>query len=306
MEPGTWNSYSSPVRLSLAWPALLVLLTTPSAAQRAALPPALQTMVETERAFAARALVVGWKQAFLDYFSDDAVGFSQGRAGSARADIEASPDPPKGMQLIWEPRFGDVAASGELGFLTGPARRINPTRNNGRPVHSVYASIWKRERDGTFKVVMDVGITTPSPATFPAGVTRVAIPNRFTGDYDERTPPLAAADQVLNSALRSSPSRAYRDLLAPGARFHRPNQLPLVGERAILSRLGSQRPLAAADNRYAEAARSGDIGYTWGTYVMRAPTGQGTTDGERGFYVRVWMRERSGQWKVVLDVTQPQ
>jgi len=295
--------------------ALLVLLTSLLSAQRATLPQALQTMIETERAFAARALVSGWKQAFLEYFSDDAVGFTDGRAGSAKAQIEANPDPPKDLQLLWEPRYGDVAASGELGFLTGPARRINPARNKGLPVHSVYSSIWKRERDGTFKVVLDVGIPTPGPATFPPGVTRVGITNRFTGDYDERTPPLAAADQVLNSALRSSPSRAYRDRLAPGARLHRPNQMPLVGERAILSRLGSQRPLAAADNRYAEAARSGDIGYTWGTYATRAaprgngtasPAGRGAAGGERGFYVRVWMRERSGQWKVALDVTQPQ
>jgi ketosteroid isomerase-like protein len=284
----------------------LLLFTTVLSAQHGAVPPALQAMIETERTFAARALVVGWKQAFLEYFSDDAVGFEAGQAGSAKAQIDASPDPPKGLQVIWEPRFGDVAASGELGFLTGPVRRINPARDNGRAAHSVYASVWRRERDGSFRVVMDVGVPTPSAATFPQGVTRVALATRFSGDYDERTPPLAAADQVLNSALRSSPSRAYRDRLAPGARLHRSNQLPLVGERAILSRMGSQRPLAAADNRYAEAARSGDIGYTWGTYATRPAGARGTPPGERGFYARVWMRERSGQWKVVLDVTQPQ
>ena len=44
------------------------------------LPEALTQMVEAERAFAARALVVGWKQAFLEYFADDAVGFD-GRSG---------------------------------------------------------------------------------------------------------------------------------------------------------------------------------------------------------------------------------
>jgi ketosteroid isomerase-like protein len=297
--------------------ALLVLLTTLSSAQRPALPPAMQAMVDTERAFAARALIVGWKQAFLEHFSDEAVGFDNGEVGSARAQFAANPDPPKDLRVVWEPRLGDIASSGEFGFLTGPVRRINPARNNGRPVHSVYTSVWKRERDGVFRVVMDVGVPTPGPATFLAGVTRVALPNRFTGDYDERTPPLAAADQVLNSDLRSSPARAYRDRLAPGARFYRPNQMPIVGERAVLSRQASQRPLASADNRYAEAARSGDVGYTWGDYATRvaargragtgAPAaGRSSSDGERGFYVRVWMRERSGQWKVALDITQPQ
>jgi len=27
---------------------------------------------------------------------------------------------------------------------------------------------------------------------------------------------------------------------------------------------------------------------------------------QQGFYVRVWVRERNGQWKVALDILQPQ
>ena len=46
------------------------------------LPESLTQMIETERAFAARALVVGWKNAFLDYFSPAAVGFADGQPGS--------------------------------------------------------------------------------------------------------------------------------------------------------------------------------------------------------------------------------
>ena len=82
--------------------------------------------------------------------------------------------------MIWEPRFGDVAASGELGYLTGPVRNIRTSRDNGRPRHSNYASIWKRQRDGTFKVVLDVGVNTPGPVPFAAGFTRAPIGNRFT------------------------------------------------------------------------------------------------------------------------------
>jgi hypothetical protein len=27
---------------------------------------------------------------------------------------------------------------------------------------------------------------------------------------------------------------------------------------------------------------------------------------ENGFYVRVWVRERNGQWKLAMDILQPQ
>jgi ketosteroid isomerase-like protein len=277
------------------------------------LPEALTQMVETERAFAGRALVIGWKDAFLEYFAPGAVGFAEGHVGPARDQIAKNPDPPKDLQLIWEPRFGDVSANGEIGYLTGPVKNIRASRDGGKPRHSNYASIWKRQRDGSFKVVMDVGIQTPSAVPFPNGFTRAPHKNRFTGDYDETTPPLGAADEVLNSDLRTSQVRAYRPRLADGVRFHRQNTLPIVGQDAAVKWLASQRSFTSADSKYAEAARSGDLGYTWGTYTIAprrtvtAKPGTNTTQTlnvEVGFYCRVWVRERNGQWKVALDVLQ--
>lgn len=265
-----------------------------------ALPQSLEQMIEAERAFAARALVIGWKKAFLEFFSQAAVGFENGAVGSARDQLEKSPDPPPDLQLIWEPRYGDVAASGELGYLTGPVQNIRASRDNGRPRHSNYMSVWKRQRDGSFKVVMDVGIPTPGPVPFAPGFTRAPQANRFTGDYDETTPPLGTADGLLNAGIRSNQARAYRSQLAPSARLHRPNVMPIVGERAIAQWLAKQPALAAADTRYSEAARSGDLGYTWGNYATRG------AKPETGFYVRVWVRERNGQWKLAVDVLQPQ
>src|SRR5688500_9231078 len=289
------------------WAPVAILLvaawTAAAHAQRGGeLPQALTQMVEAERAFAARALVVGWKAAFLEYFAESAVGFDSGKVGLARDQVGANPDPPKDHRLIWEPRYGDVAASGELGYLTGPVRSILPSRDNGRPRHSTYTSIWKRERNGSFKVVMDVGVNTPSAVPFAAGFTRAVSANRFTGDYDDTTPPLSAADGVLNSALRTGQAAAYRGRLAPGARFNRQNILPIVGERNVTRWLASQPVYAMADSRYAEAARSGDLGYTWGAYAI-GPRQKPT---QQGFYVRIWERERKGQWKIAMDILQPQ
>ena len=281
-----------------------------AAQSREPLPEALTQMVETERKFAARALVVGWKQAFLEYFSYTGIGFAEGRPGNAREQVSKNPDPPKDLQLIWEPRYGDSAASGELGYLTGPVKNILPSRNKGQPRHSNYFSIWKREQDGSFKVVMDVGIQTPGPVPYAAGFTRAPHANRFTGDYDDTTPPLGTADGLLNSSLRSGQVRAYRSRLADGVRFHRESRLPIVGEAAVLQYLASQPSYSNVEARYAESARSGDLGYTWGTYsiaprrVTAGRSGTQTLNVEVGFYVRVWVRERNGQWKVAVDVLQ--
>jgi len=119
----------------------------------------LDDMVRTEQRFAARALVVGWKQAFLEYFADSASGFDGDQVVRATELFRKVPDPPKDLRLIWEPRYGDIASSGDLGYLTGPVRRSNPAANEGRPQHLIYASVWKHEANGSFRVVMDMGVS---------------------------------------------------------------------------------------------------------------------------------------------------
>ncbi|HEY4643203.1 MAG TPA: DUF4440 domain-containing protein, partial [Bacteroidota bacterium] len=50
------------------------------------------------------------------------------------------------------------------------------------------------------------------------------------------------------------------------------------------------------------AARSGDLGYSLGTYElsMDGPKGKPMTD--RGKYVTIWKKQADGTWKVALDM----
>jgi hypothetical protein len=79
--------------------------------------------------------------------------------------------------------------------------------------------------------------------------------------------------------------------------------MPVEGIPAIERWLATQPLWTAGESRYAEVARSRDMGYTYGTYAVAAA---GERKAERGFYARVWVRGRDGGWKVVLDVLQPQ
>jgi ketosteroid isomerase-like protein len=262
---------------------------------------ALAEMVRTEQRFAARALVIGWKPAFLEYFADTAIGFDGERIANAKDQLRTQPDPPKGSQLLWEPRYGDIAASGELGYLTGPVRSINPARDSGRPRPLLYASIWKRQADGTFKVALDMGIAVPMPAAFAAGFTRAPHGDVYGGTSTgaAATRSLRDTDAALTNAARGGQADAYRGHLADGARLHRSAVMPVVGQDAILAWLGTQPAYTAGESRFAEAALSGDLGYTYGTYTVGNPA-------EHGFYVRAWTRGRDGVWRVALDVLQPQ
>jgi ketosteroid isomerase-like protein len=263
---------------------------------------ALNEMVKTEQRFAARALVVGWKRSFLEYFADSAVGFDGAQIASAKSLFRKEADPPRTLRLLWEPRYGDISASGDLGYLTGPLRSIDTARNNGQPRYLVYASVWKRQPDSSFKVVMDVGGSTPGPAPFPAGFTRAPRTDIYTGSATtaEAARSLRDTDAALTNAARSGQADAYRGHLADGARLHRTGVMPLVGRDAIVAWLVGQPAYASGESKFAETAQSGELGYTYGSYVIR------TDPADHGFYVRVWTRGGDGVWRVVLDVLQPQ
>ena len=261
---------------------------------------ALDDMVRTEQRFAARALVVGWKQAFLEHFADSAASFDDDQVVPAKELFHRLPDPPKNQRLIWEPRYGDIASSGDLGYLTGPVRRINPAVNEGRPQHLIYASVWKRQADGSFRVVMDMGVPTPAAVMFPPGVTRARQTERYARQttVESAVKSLRDTDAALTNALRDGQSEAYRGHLAEGARLHRPDVMPIVGEQAIVAWLTSQPGYAAGESRFADTSMAGDLGYTYGTYALEG------NQASHGFYVRVWSRGRDAVWRVALDVLQ--
>src|SRR6476661_10542874 len=115
-------------------------------APQAEIPAALQTMADTERAFAEACTRKGIRDSFLEFFADDAIAFNPAPM-SATERLRSRPARPfSELELTWEPRAGDIAASGELGWLTGPSIFIDHTAQNPSPQHGNYLSVWKKQK----------------------------------------------------------------------------------------------------------------------------------------------------------------
>jgi ketosteroid isomerase-like protein len=171
---------------------VLIALMTGLVTAQVAIPRDLATMADTEREFARTARVLGWRDAFLEFFADDAVTFTPDVV-PAKDGLRKQPSTPfSEFELVWEPRLGDVAASGDLGWLTGPSTSTNHGVKDGKPRHGL-----------------------------------------------------------------------------------------------------------AAKHAAAEAAAAGDFGYTYGTFEITAPKPIS------GAYVRLWNRDASGRWWLMVDVAQP-
>jgi ketosteroid isomerase-like protein len=267
-----------------------------------AIPPALVAMADTEREFARTATVKGWRDAFLDFFADDAIALTP-EPTSAKDRLRKQPSTPSSeLELVWEPRLGDVAASGDLGWLTGPSTSINHKATEKKPGHGCYLSIWRRQPDGIWRVFIDVGVGAPEPVPFAPGFTRMAVSERYLGKESKGSAgkSLATADRDLNARMATEgPARAFTSRLTPASRLHRPGFVPIVGTDAITAWMNAYASTGTATEGAAEAAAAGDFGYSYGRFDVKTPKPLS------GAYVRIWNRDEAGRWWLMVDVAQP-
>jgi ketosteroid isomerase-like protein len=261
-----------------------------------------QAMAETERAFARACGIKGIRPSFYEFFAPDGIALRPGPV-NLREFQQSHPAPAAASSLFleWEPSYGDISRSGDLGWLTGPTLLTDKSGKGEAPRYGYYSSVWKKQPDGSWRVVLDHGISIPSRSG-PISRERTRRAPR------EGPPPpagpladLRAVEEEMGRDAAEDLSRAYDAWLAPSGRLHRDGHDPLTARSSILEFLASQARGGAWETLHAEAAKSGDLGYTYGKYEVYP----GGSPPEKGFYMRVWKRDHAGKWKLVLDVTNP-
>ena len=51
-----------------------------------------------------------------------------------------------------------------------------------------------------------------------------------------------------------------------------------------------------------EVAKSGELGYTWGTYILSYKDKNGEEQKNYGKYLNIWKKQPDGDWKVAVDI----
>jgi ketosteroid isomerase-like protein len=114
--------------------------------------------------------------AFADWFAEDGVALGNGASPLVgRVAIAKSANwSPKAYQLIWTPTDAVMGPSGDVGYAWGHFEGHskdaagNPVVTSGR-----YITIWRKQADGNWKVVLDAGANEPAAAgdccKLPAG-----------------------------------------------------------------------------------------------------------------------------------------
>jgi len=105
-------------------------------------------------------------QGYLSYYADDAVEVPNGAPliqGKANIAKTMGFLDQKDNHLTWMPVGADISASGDLGYTYG-TYEFRSKDKDGKPVvdHGKYTSIWKKQKDGSWKVVLDMGNSSPA------------------------------------------------------------------------------------------------------------------------------------------------
>jgi ketosteroid isomerase-like protein len=83
--------------------------------------------------------------------------------------------------------------------------------------------------------------------------------------------------------------------------MYRQGTSPVVGRDAVARALKVASEIVVWEPLKGDVAGSGDLGYAYGSYEVKATS---TQPAQRGNYARVW-RRKSGDWRVVFQVVSP-
>lgn len=136
-----------------------------SAAEKpASAPPEAEALMQADRDFA-KATAERRLQGWLEYFAEDGVSLANQPAvgrEAIRAAFKPLFDNPS-FRLEWAPVKAGILPSGTVGYTEGRATSYRTGPKGEKLVqHSSYVTVWKKQADGSWKVVFDTGAPDPS------------------------------------------------------------------------------------------------------------------------------------------------
>lgn len=265
------------------------------------------SLVESERSFARAAGEKGTRDAFLEFLADDGIVFHPGPVNGKQS-WSARPQRP-GL-LSWYPILANVSSAGDMGYTTGPWEFRQGGADDKPVAYGYFVTVWKKQLDGRWRVAIDLGTQTEAPAS--------AIPNQVEGGQqtaigkprlkaemdDERNALMNLERKFAKNSVSESAAKAFQSYAADDVRLYREGQFPVKGKVAALAVLAAKPERLSWQPTRADVSRSGDLGYTYGTYELGG-NGTDVQPQETGNYLRIWKQESGGQWKAVLDLLNP-
>ena len=213
---------------------------------------------------------------------------------------------PSESVLTWEPNFVAVSRSGDFGYTTGPWEFKQNPKDAEAKAYGQFLSIWKKQKDGAWKVVLDAGVETPKPVGKPAAAQTPATPAPGKPkiekiDLDAARNDVRKVEHRFAEASAADTGAAIIAFASDDIRVLREGVFPAVGEDAAQLMLNSDHAKTTLRPAGGDISQGGDLAYEYGEYVTERGDGP-----ERGNYVTIWKKNVRGTWRLSVDRRQRQ
>jgi ketosteroid isomerase-like protein len=286
----------------------MLVFTATGTARAADLQAELKGLADNERAFAQMAKDKTVREAFVHFIADDGLIFGPEGPTNGKAFFSAAPPPPPGapkLELLWWPVHADVARSADLGWTTGPSKRIRGDKVG----YGYFLTVWKKQPDGQWRFLVDNGIdtdemSTQGPDTPIAPLRAEKIAEKAKAEFKPVDPKtglegLLAADRELSKVTSRGDKAGWLAAMTDDARLMRNGPQPWVGKEAVRAALEKESSAITTEPLGGEVSAAGDLGFTYGKGSWKKGDAA-----EPVLYLRIW-EKRDGAWKLAVDEIAP-
>ena len=247
-----------------------------------------------EGKFAAYSVANDMRAAFLEFFADDS-SMLRPELVDAKPWLSARTAPP--IVVDWKSQMTILSASRDLGFSTGPSIFTSKKDPQAAPAYGQFFSVWKKQPNGQWKVLLDHGISHAGQALHDKPLDARELP-AVSGKavFDTIDP----EQRFIVRSTQAGAAMAYSESLSPHTRFLRSDRMPIDGETAIRDYLKTVAGTWSWNTLRQGISTAGDFAYVLGRYTQQEKDGAA----QYGHYIRVWVRE-GGRWTLAGEVMTP-
>ena len=124
-------------------------------------------------------------------------------------------------------------------------------------------------------------------------------------DMEEEKEKLLQTDiEFSNRSVEVGNHQAFIEYASPDAVLLRDNSYPVVGRPALkklYSELTDSNYRLTWKPSFGKVSKSGDLGYTYGIYLLEITEGEQKGQIRQGTYCSIWEKNAKGEWRFVLD-----
>lgn len=137
------------------------------------------------------------------------------------------------------------------------------------------------------------------------GIVILLIAKPLTDAGNTGADALLAADRAFSAmSVKDGAKAAWGAFLTEDAMILGQGSQPELGLAEILPGFDDW-PAGASiswEPQNGAVAASGELGWTWGRYVLLVPGDDGAPAASHGKYMNIWNRQPDGSWKVTIDM----